>query len=43
MLMNSMAPDWLWLFFGVVVLLALFVDSVVLRKQGAHEVSVRRR
>ncbi|GIX53305.1 membrane protein [Sphaerotilus natans] len=41
MLMNSMAPDWLWLFFGVVVLLALFVDFVVLRKQGAHEVSVK--
>jgi tellurite resistance protein TerC len=41
MLMNSMAPDWLWLFFGAVVLLALFVDFVVLRKQGAHEVSVK--
>jgi tellurite resistance protein TerC len=41
MLMNSMAPDWLWLFFGAVVLLALFVDFVVLRKQGAHEVGVR--
>lgn len=39
--MNSMAPDWLWLFFGAVVLLALFVDFVVLRKQGAHEVGVR--
>jgi tellurite resistance protein TerC len=35
-----MAPDWLWLFFGAVVVLALFVDFVVLRKQGAHEVSV---
>ena len=41
MLMNSMAPDWLWLFFGAVVLLALFVDFVVLRKQGAHEVGVK--
>ena len=39
--MNSMAPDWLWLFFGATVLLALFVDFVVLRKQGAHAVSVK--
>ena len=38
--MQTMAPDWLWLFFGVVVLLALFVDFVVLRRQGAHEVTV---
>ena len=38
--MQTMAPDWLWLFFGAVVLLALFVDFVVLRRQGAHEVSV---
>ncbi|MFM2059693.1 MAG: hypothetical protein RLY71_4078 [Pseudomonadota bacterium] len=38
--MNSMAPDWLWLVFGAVVLLALLVDFVVLRRQGAHEVSV---
>ncbi len=39
--MNSMAPEWLWLVFGAVVLLALFVDFVVLRRQGAHEVGVR--
>ena len=38
--MQTMAPDWLWLFFGAVVLLALFVDFVVLRRQGAHEVTV---
>ncbi len=38
--MHTMAPDWLWLFFGAVVLLALFVDFVVLRRQGAHEVTV---
>jgi tellurite resistance protein TerC len=39
--MNSIAPDWLWFFFVGSVLVALFVDFVVLRKQGAHEVSVK--
>lgn len=39
--MNSVAPLWLWGFFVVSVLVALFIDFVVLRKQGAHEVSVR--
>ena len=38
--MNTVAPDWLWAFFVVSVLVALFVDLVVLRKQGAHEVTV---
>lgn len=38
--MNSVAPLWLWLFFIASVLAALFVDFVVLRKQGAHEVTV---
>ena len=38
--MNSVAPDWLWAFFVGSVLLALFVDFVVLKKQGAHEVTV---
>ncbi|MEY4754512.1 MAG: hypothetical protein RJA44_2187 [Pseudomonadota bacterium] len=38
--MNSTMPEWLWIFFGAVVLLALFVDFVVLRRQGAHEVEV---
>ena len=38
--MNTVAPDWLWAFFIVSVLVALFVDFVVLRKQGAHEVTV---
>jgi tellurite resistance protein TerC len=38
--MNTVAPDWLWAFFIVSVLAALFVDFVVLRKQGAHEVTV---
>jgi tellurite resistance protein TerC len=39
--MNSMAPTWLWLFFITTVLAALFIDFVVLRKQGAHTVAVK--
>ncbi|WP_019560443.1 MULTISPECIES: TerC family protein [Caldimonas] len=39
--MNTIAPTWLWVFFVVSVLVALFIDFVVLRKQGAHEVSVK--
>jgi tellurite resistance protein TerC len=38
---NTIAPLWLWIFFVGSVLVALFVDFVVLRKQGAHEVSVK--
>jgi tellurite resistance protein TerC len=38
--MDTIAPDWLWIFFVAAVLAALFVDFVVLRRQGAHEVSV---
>jgi hypothetical protein len=32
--MDTIAPDWLWAFFVVSVLVALFVDFVVLRQQG---------
>jgi len=39
--MDTIAPTWLWLFFIAAVLAALFVDFVVLKKQGAHEVSVK--
>jgi tellurite resistance protein TerC len=39
--MDTIAPLWLWLFFVASVLVALFVDFVVLRKQGAHAVSVK--
>ena len=39
--MDTIAPTWLWVFFVVTVLVALFIDFVVLRKQGAHEVSVK--
>jgi tellurite resistance protein TerC len=39
--MDTIAPVWLWFFFVAAVVAALFIDFVVLRKQGAHEVSVR--
>ncbi len=39
--METTAPLWLWLVFVAFVLAALFVDFVVLKKQGAHEVSLK--
>lgn len=39
--MNTIAPLWLWAVFVAFVVAALFVDFVVLKKQGAHEVSVK--
>ncbi|HET9820643.1 MAG TPA: TerC family protein [Burkholderiaceae bacterium] len=39
--MDTIAPTWLWIFFVVSVLVALFVDFVLLRQQGAHSVSVK--
>jgi tellurite resistance protein TerC len=39
--MESIAPLWLWVVFVAFVLAALFVDFVVLKKQGAHEVGVK--
>ena len=39
--MDTVAPLWLWIFFVGAVLAALFVDFVVLRKQGAHAVGVK--
>jgi tellurite resistance protein TerC len=38
--MQTLAPMWLWIVFILFVLAALFVDFVVLKKQGSHEVSV---
>jgi tellurite resistance protein TerC len=38
---ESVAPAWLWLVFVSIVVSALFVDFVVLKKQGAHEVTVK--
>ena len=39
--MDTIAPAWLWAFFVFAVVAALFVDFVVLKKQGAHSVGVR--
>jgi tellurite resistance protein TerC len=39
--MQTIAPFWLWATFIAVVLVALFIDFVVLKKQGAHEVGVK--
>jgi tellurite resistance protein TerC len=39
--MDTIAPTWLWAFFVVSVLVALFIDFVVLKKQGAHSVSAK--
>jgi len=40
-LFSTVAPTWLWLTFAAIVLVALLVDFVVLRQQGAHEVSFK--
>ena len=39
--MSTVAPVWLWLVFIAIVIAALFIDFVVLKKQGAHEVGVK--
>ncbi|MBL8331076.1 MAG: TerC family protein [Rubrivivax sp.] len=39
--MDTIAPLWLWTVFIAIVIAALFVDFVVLKKQGAHEVGVK--
>src|SRR5690606_17838104 len=39
--MESIAPLWLWLVFVAFVVAALFVDFVLLRKQGAQAVGVK--
>ncbi len=39
--MNTVAPLWLWATFVAIVLVSLFVDFVVLKKQGAREVGVK--
>jgi len=40
-LFQTAAPGWLWGTFVAIVIAALFIDFVVLKKQGAHEVGVR--
>ncbi len=39
--MQTVAPLWLWATFAAIVVVSLFIDFVVLKKQGAHEVGVR--
>lgn len=39
--MQTIAPLWLWLTFIGIVLVSLFIDFVVLKKQGSHEVGVK--
>ncbi|NBD21252.1 TerC/Alx family metal homeostasis membrane protein [Aquabacterium fontiphilum] len=39
--MFGSAPAWLWLAFIAIVVLALFVDFAVLKKQGSHAVGVQ--
>jgi tellurite resistance protein TerC len=39
--MQTIAPLWLWATFVAIVLASLFVDFVVLKKQGAHDVGVK--
>jgi tellurite resistance protein TerC len=38
---ESVAPLWLWAVFAAIVVAALFIDFVVLNKQGSHEVGIK--
>ncbi len=38
--MQTIAPLWLWATFAVIVLASLFIDFVVLRKQGSQDIGV---
>jgi tellurite resistance protein TerC len=39
--METVAPMWLWVTFVAIVLASLFVDFVVLKKQGANDIGVK--
>jgi tellurite resistance protein TerC len=39
--METVAPLWLWVTFVAIVVASLFVDFVVLKKQGAHDIGVK--
>ncbi len=39
--METIAPLWLWATFVAIVGVSLFVDFVVLKKQGAHDIGVK--
>ena len=39
--MQTIAPLWLWATFAGIVVMSLFIDFVVLKKQGAHDIGVK--
>ena len=39
--METIAPLWLWATFVAIVVVSLFVDFVVLKKQGVHDIGVK--
>ena len=39
--MQTIAPLWLWATFVGIVLVSLFIDFVVLKKQGSHDIGVK--
>ena len=39
--MQTIAPLWLWAAFGGIVVVSLFIDFVVLKKQGAQDIGVK--
>jgi tellurite resistance protein TerC len=39
--METIAPLWLWVTFFGIVLVSLFIDFVVLKKQGSHDIGAR--
>ena len=39
--MQTIAPLWLWATFVAIVAVSLFVDFVVLKKQGAHDIGMK--
>ena len=41
LVMQTIAPLWLWAAFIAIVLASLFIDFVVLKKQGAHDIGVK--
>lgn len=41
LVMQTIAPLWLWAAFIGIVLVSLFIDFVVLKRQGAHDIGVK--
>lgn len=39
--METIAPLWLWVTFSAIVLVSLFIDFVVLKKQGAQDIGFK--